>query len=93
MVYLGFEPGVADWKAQANPLSYDGIPISVTRYWSKSLAQIDTTAVFPLRIPFQTSPISHQCLWTTFVSKFVTKNHRGFLESACRAGWAYFFAN
>ena len=51
-------------------------PISVTRYWSKNLAQIDATAVFPLRIPFQTSSISHQCFWTTFVSKFVAKNFK-----------------
>ena len=26
MVCLGFEPGVAGWKAQTNPLSYGGTP-------------------------------------------------------------------
>ena len=26
MVCLGFEPGVAGWKAQMNPLSYGGTP-------------------------------------------------------------------
>ena len=26
MVYLGFEPGAAGWKAQMNPLSYGGTP-------------------------------------------------------------------
>ena len=26
MVCLGFEPGVAGWKAQKNPLSYGGTP-------------------------------------------------------------------
>ena len=26
MVYLGLEPGAAEWKAQTNPLSYGGTP-------------------------------------------------------------------
>ena len=55
---------------------------SVTRYWSKNVAQtiskvaqIDTTTVFTLRDPYvQNSPRSHQCFWATFVSKFVAKN-------------------
>ena len=29
MMWLGFEPGVAGWKAQANPLSYGGTPIVI----------------------------------------------------------------
>ena len=32
MVYLGFEPGAAGWKAQTNPLSYGGIPEIDFRY-------------------------------------------------------------
>ena len=28
MVCLGFDPGVAGWKARMNPLSYGGSPIS-----------------------------------------------------------------
>ena len=28
MACLGFEPGVAGWKAKTNPLSYDGTPKS-----------------------------------------------------------------
>ena len=28
MVYLGFEPGAAGWKAQTDPLSYGGAPTS-----------------------------------------------------------------
>ena len=29
MVCLGFEPGAAGWKAQMNPLSYGGTPITI----------------------------------------------------------------
>ena len=29
MVCLGFEPGVAGWKALTNPLSYGGTPIDI----------------------------------------------------------------
>ena len=28
MVCLGFEPGAAGWKAQTNPLSYGGTPMT-----------------------------------------------------------------
>ena len=28
MVCLGLEPGAAGWKAQTNPLSYGGTPLS-----------------------------------------------------------------
>ena len=28
MVCLGFEPGAAGWKAETNPLSYGGTPLS-----------------------------------------------------------------
>ena len=30
MVCLGLEPGAAEWKAQTNPLSYDGTPIWIS---------------------------------------------------------------
>ena len=29
MVCLGFDPGVAGWKAQTNPLSYGGTPSTI----------------------------------------------------------------
>ena len=32
MVCLGFEPGVAGWKAQTNPLSYGGTPCRTQFY-------------------------------------------------------------
>ena len=37
MVCLGVEPGVAGWKAQTNPQSYGGTPL--TTYYNASLVQ------------------------------------------------------
>ena len=40
MVCLGFDPGVAGWKAQTNPLSYGGTPSTIfIHMWTKGEPQ------------------------------------------------------
>ena len=43
MVWLRLEPGVAEWKAQTNPLSYGGAPSYIRFCWTTGLMMTKST--------------------------------------------------
>ena len=51
MVCLGLEPGAAGWKAQTNPLSYSGTPLSDQSYKGSMILNYDSRVVPDFKIP------------------------------------------